>query len=139
MKGKKIGDRWVLRLDKGDEIIESLTNFLENNNIKTGYLTGIGATNNIEIGLFAAENKKFVTKKFKGDYEIISLMGNISMQMNKIKLHIHITIADKELRAFGGHLYSAKISAVCEIFIKEIPEELNRKEDSMTGLYLFDL
>jgi predicted DNA-binding protein with PD1-like motif len=138
VKGKKIGNRWVLRLDKGDEIIESLTNFLKDNKIVSGYLTGIGATNDVKIGLFNTKDKRYITKTLKGDYEITSLMGNISLQNGEIKLHLHITIADEELKAYGGHLYFAKISAVCEIFIEEFPEILKRKEDIKTGLNLLE-
>jgi len=138
VKGKKIGNRWVLRLDKGDEIIESLTNFLKDNKIVSGYLTGIGATNDVKIGLFNTKDKRYITKTLKGDYEITSLMGNISLQNGEIKLHLHITIADEELKASGGHLYFAKINAVCEIFIEEFPEILKRKEDIKTGLNLLE-
>ena len=139
MKGRKTGNKWIIRLDKGDEIIESLTLFAKENNIKGGHLTGIGAANNLKIGLFDTEKKEYITRQFTDDYEIISLLGNVSVQEEKVRLHLHITIADKEQKAFGGHLYSAVISAVCEIVLEEIPEGLKRFKDQNTGLYLLDL
>ena len=139
MKGRKIGDKWVVRLDKGDEIIESITKFVEENDIRGGYLTGIGAANELKIGLFDTDKKEYITRLFKGDYEIVSLSGNISIQEKTTRLHLHITIADKEQKAFGGHLYFAKIGAVCEIFIEELNTELKRIKDKDTGLYILDL
>ncbi len=139
MKGKKFGNDWVIRLDKGDEILASLKKFAKENNVYGGFLSGIGAADEIEIGLFDTKEKKYITQKFKGDFEIINLSGNISYQEDDIRLHIHITIADKKQKAYGGHLYYAKISAVCEIFLQQISKNLLRKKDKDSGLYILDI
>ena len=58
MEYKKLdNDHYVMRLNKGEEVIEQLKIFATNENVLTGEITGIGASNKVEIGLFNTETK----------------------------------------------------------------------------------
>jgi len=139
MKFKKIGSKWIVRIDKGEEIVETLKQFCKENKIKLGTISGIGATNRVTIGLFETKSKQYHSQELIGDYEITNLSGNISTMNDEIYLHLHISLADSKYNAYGGHLNSAVISGTGEIIIEEIEDIIVRKFNEEVGLnLLFD-
>ena len=139
MKIKKINNKIIARIDKGEEIVESLTKICKENNVTLGSISGIGATNKVTIGLFKPELKKYQSKKLIGDYEIAPLCGNISTMDGKVYLHLHANLCDEKQNSFGGHLNSAIVSATFECIINIVNGQIDRKFDEETGLNLFDL
>ena len=133
----KYENTYVLRLDKGEEIVSSLMDFCLNHSISLGKISGIGSTNKVKIGLFNTHTKRYSSKEFIGDFEIVNLTGNISTMNNEPYLHIHATISDSNLDAFGGHLNSAIISGTAEIFIERLPVQVDREFSEEIGLNLF--
>ena len=57
MDFKRFGDKYIVRLDKGEEVVETLTEFIKDEDIKLGRVTGIGAVDFAEIGLFYTKEK----------------------------------------------------------------------------------
>lgn len=140
MKFKKIKNGYVVKLEKGEEIIESLTKFCRDNNIKAGFIAGIGAADNVVLKYYNKEKKEYLSKKFSGEsYEIISLSGNISLLGDKPFLHVHIALSQADYKVFGGHLGSADITVTGEIIITSCDSRIKRKLDNDFGLNLFDL
>jgi len=139
MKIKKFGNKWVVRIDKGEEIVETLKQFCKKNKIKLGSVSGVGGIKRVTVGSFKAKTKEYFSQELTGDYEITNLIGNISTMKGKIYLHLHITISDSNNNAFGGHLNSAVISTTGEIIIEEIEGEIERKFNEEVKLnLLFD-
>ncbi len=53
MKFKELEkNRYFIMLENGEEIIESLTEFLAANKITSGFFTAIGAVEKVELGYF---------------------------------------------------------------------------------------
>ena len=136
MKFKKIGSKWIVRIDKGEEIVETLKQFCKDNKIKLGTISGIGATDRVTIGLFNTKNKQYHSQELIGDYEITNLSGNVSTMNDEIYLHLHISLADSKYNAYGGHLNSAVISGTGEIVIEEIEDIIEREFNEEVGLNL---
>ncbi|GAH66809.1 unnamed protein product [marine sediment metagenome] len=136
MKFKKIGSKWIVRIDKGEEIVETLKQFCKENKIKLGTISGIGATDRVTIGLFETKSKQYHSQELIGDYEITNLSGNISTMNDEIYLHLHISLADSKYNAYGGHLNSAVISGTGEIVIEEIEDIIGREFNEEVGLNL---
>ncbi|MHA1615925.1 MAG: PPC domain-containing DNA-binding protein [Candidatus Njordarchaeales archaeon] len=133
MKVYPSGDIYILVLEPGDEIIESIKKFAKENDFH-GYFFGIGAVRNPEIGYFDLEKKEYVIKSLEGEFEVTSLIGNVSRDKNgEVIVHAHITIGDKEYRVFGGHLIKAVVSVTLELFCG-ITRRIMRKRDEKTGL-----
>ena len=137
MEFRKFGGKYVIRLEKGEEIVESIKTLCEEEGMKLGTITGIGATNKAVVGLFETSTKEYHSKELIGDMEITSLMGNISQMDGDAYLHLHITLADHNNNAFGGHLTSAVISATGEIIIDTIEGVVGRAFNEEIGLNLF--
>ena len=144
---KRFGDKLVIRLKKGDKLVESVRKILEKENVKAGFLTGIGATDNLEVGLFDPKTKNYNIKKYEEDLEIANLCGNISNKDGKLYTHFHITCGRVEDNAkkgqipgsaIGGHLNEAIISLTAEIFVTIIDGDINRLYDEDLGLTLIE-
>ena len=139
MKLKKFGNKWVVRIDKGEEIVETLKQLCEKNKIKLGSVSGVGGTERVTVGSYKAKTKEFYSQELTGDYEITNLTGNISTMNGKIYLHLHIALSDSNNNVFGGHLTSAIISTTGEIIIEEIEGEIEREFNEEVRLnLLFD-
>lgn len=136
MDYKKFGTNYLVRLDKGDEIVESLMELVRKENIKLGSVSGLGAVDRAEVGLFKPSTKKYHSKVLEKDMEIVNLVGNISTMDGEPYLHLHIALGDEDLNVVGGHLNSAVISVTGEIVINVIDGEIDRKKDEEIGINL---
>ncbi len=78
MQYKKFGDDFILRIDRGEEVLQEIKKVCEAENILLGSVQGLGATWDVSLGVFNHEAFKYESKKFTGDFEIASCSGNIS-------------------------------------------------------------
>ena len=136
MDSKQYLNRFFVRLDKDEEIVENLKNFCKKNQIESGFLLGIGTVNNVTLQFYNKNTKNYDKKVFTGDYELIGLNGNITVQNGENVLHMHVNIADNEFKTFGGHLDKAYTTMTCEIVVVQFESPLEREFDSTTNLNL---
>lgn len=135
----KSGDKIVLRLERGEEIVSSLKKLQRAENIKGAFFSGIGATDNAVIGVYAVNDKKYNAVTLTGDMEIAALTGNISVSEDGGEyVHAHVVLGRGEI-AHAGHLNEATVSATAEIFVQIVDVKLGRTYDPETGLNVFRL
>jgi predicted DNA-binding protein with PD1-like motif len=139
MKYLVLGSTYFVRLDAGEKVIESLRSLCEQDRVGAGILHGLGALANAEVGWFDREAKTYRTVRIEGPCEIVSLHGNVSLLDGRPYLHCHIALAERDFGVRGGHLREAVVSAACEIVLMRYFEELPRRKDEKSGLYLLDL
>lgn len=137
MEYKKFENHYILRLEKGEEVIEKIKELCIKENITLASISGLGAINLVEIGLFNVNTKEYKTKIYEGMFEITSLIGNISKKDDDIYLHLHINFSDETNIVKGGHLVKCNISATGEIIITKINGEVQRELNPDIGLNLF--
>ena len=135
MEYRRFADTYVIRLDRGEEIVKSLTKLCADENVQLGCITGLGAADRVILGLFDVAKGKFSSAVFEGAYEIASLTGNATRKDGEVSLHLHAAIADSTQNALGGHLSEARISATAEIFMTVAEGRVERKSDG-SGLNL---
>lgn len=136
MEYRKFGSKYVIRLDKGEEVLESLKKICQENKIRLGTVSGIGAVNQVKIGLFETDTKEYHSVELNKDMEITCLTGNISEMNGEVYLHLHVTLSDHTHNAFGGHLNLAVISATGEIIVDAIEGNVDREFSQEIGLNL---
>jgi len=139
MRYKQFNNKVVVRVDKGEELVESLMTVCKTLDIKLGSIIGIGATDVVTVGLFNTKTRTYQSKKFTGDHEIAPLVGNISRMDGEVYLHLHVTLCNAEHAALGGHLSSAVISATFEGVVDIIDGQVTRDHDELVGLNLLKL
>lgn len=139
MKAKDMKDKYLLRLERGEEIISSLKEFLAKKDIKAGYFFGIGAISACEIAHYDLSKKKYSTEHHEAPLEVLNMTGNIAMKDNERIIHAHVTLSDKDMRAFGGHLNSATVAATIEIVLIPLYGIVRREYSEEIGLNLLDI
>ena len=131
--------RILLTLSKGDLINKTFEGYAESNNIGCAWLNGIGAVEDPEIGYYSLNTKSYHRKVFSGDYELTSLIGNITIKEGKYFSHTHITFSDSNYQVYGGHLFDAKITAAGEFIMMRGDKNINREMNLEIGLPLWCL
>ena len=126
----------AVRLEKGDEIVESVTKICREENIISGTVTALGASDYAELGVFWTKEKEYHANTFTGDMEISNLTGNLSRMNGEPYVHLHITLGRVDGSAVAGHLSKCVISATCEMFITVYDMEIDRFKSEEIGLTL---
>jgi hypothetical protein len=139
MKFVSFGNSFILRLERGEEVVETLTRFAGDMDIKAGVINGIGAVRESTLGYFNPDTREYGKKLIVESCEVANLSGTAGRIEGKPVLHLHATLADEHHNATAGHLFSATVSATLEVHIVKLPGELARKRDDFTGLNLLDL
>ncbi len=137
MDYRRFQDTLIVRIDKDEEIIETVQKIAEKENIRLAIVEALGAIREFTVGLFSTSEKKYFSNHFEGAYEIVSLTGTISTKDGAFYQHLHMSAGNQKGEVFGGHLNSAIVSATCEMVIRVIDGAVDRYLDSEIGLNLF--
>ena len=144
MQFRRFGNKFFVRIDKGEEIMSTLMKFCETEKITLAEIKALGAVDEFEVGLFDVIEKKYHANKFNFPAEITSLWGTVTTKEGKPYLHVHMSAADIEGRLYGGHLVKAVVSATCEMIVYDLSEGdskgfvVERKFNDEVGLNLFE-
>ncbi|MEA3266588.1 MAG: PPC domain-containing DNA-binding protein [Candidatus Fermentibacteria bacterium] len=123
---KKENGLVVLRFDKGEDFMVSLSNWCVENDVQSAaILCGIGMLENMEIGRYNGTDYTRMTES--ESCEILSLQGSVSMKEGAPFVHLHVSFADHDLRAVGGHLFSGRVSMTIELVVAPMSPGLVRK------------
>ena len=139
MKFRIDNSRVFMTLAKGDFINQTFESFAETKGVGCAWLNGIGALENPEIGYYSIKDKKYHRKQFTGEFELTSLIGNITMKEGNPFAHTHITFSDTDYQVYGGHLFDAQITAAGEFLIQMGTEAITREINHIIGLPLWCL
>ena len=138
MEYQKFDNKIYLRVDRGEEVLEKITEVALKENITLASVQAIGATDKFTVGLYSVSEKKYSSKTYEGEFEIVSLLGNITRKDDKPYIHLHIACGDENNHVFGGHLNYCRISATFECVITLSDGKITRKVDEKTGLTVFN-
>ncbi len=140
MEYKRYKDTIVVRMDKGEDIIKKLLELAIEEDILFSSISGLGAVDEVVLGIFDTENKKYISVTYTGDFEITSLVGSLSRKDGKPYIHAHISIGNVITNKFvGGHLNKAIVSATAEIILSVVDMVVERELNKEIGLNLFKL
>ena len=137
MEYRKFDNTYLIRLERGEEIIDQLEQFAAAEGVKLATVQAIGAVGEFTVGAYDTAEKQYHSNEFRGIYEIVSLLGTITTKDGAFYAHLHMCAADETGRAVGGHLNRAVISATCEMAVTPLPGTVERRFDEATGLNLF--
>ena len=137
MDYRKFGETYLVRMDKGEEILESLRELSEKEHIRLASVEALGAVNDFTVGVLRTAAKQYEAHNFTGDHEIVSLTGTVSTMNGEYYCHLHMSAGDDQGRVAGGHLNRARISATGELVITILPGSVDRAFNEKVGLNLF--
>ena len=129
-------DLFVLSIEPKEELISELLSFCKKQKINSGFFIGFGAVRSGIIGRYT--NKNYKWKKFSGEFEIGSLVGNLTIKDNELFIHSHVVLGDKNFKALVGHIKELIIYPTCEIIFWSSDKKIKRKYNKETNLFLIN-
>lgn len=137
MEYRRMENTIIVRIDKGEEILEKVKELALAENVKLASVQAIGAIGDFTVGVLKTAEKRYESNHFEGDFEIVSLIGTINTMNDEFYTHLHLSAGNEKGEVFGGHLNRAVVSATCEMIVQIIDQRVDRKFDEKTGLNLF--
>ena len=128
---------YTFSFKKGEEIISTLKEYCETNNITAAHISGLGAVGSLDIAYYNLHTKEFERHILNEDLEILSLNGNVGIDEKKnIIIHVHGTFGRQDLSVLGGHIFSMRVSGAGELHVRTFAGAIERAYDEETGLTL---
>ena len=134
MDYKRFGDKLLLRVDRGEEILASLEKVVRQEGITLGQVQALGAVGKVTAGLYDVSKQQYNKTTLTGDFEIVSLTGTVDTMNGEYYSHLHISVSDHNFQVWGGHLNEAVVSGTCELVLTVIHGAIDRQKDPQVGL-----
>ncbi|MBE6034778.1 MAG: DNA-binding protein [Clostridiales bacterium] len=138
MEYKRFKSTIVVRMDKGEEILEKIKEIAVKEDIRLAAINALGAVGEFTAGVLNTKEKKYYSNDYSGDFEIVSLTGTINTMNKEFYCHLHMSAGDGTGKVFGGHLNRAVVSATCEMIINIIDGEVDRVFNEEVALNILD-
>ena len=140
MKAKRVGNNGqtthVLVFEKGDEVVEQLRAFAQQEQLTAASFTAIGAFSDVTLGYFERERKDYKRIRIGEQVELLTLAGNIALKDGEPEVHAHVVVGKADGTAWGGHLLAGHVWPTLELVLVETPAELQRRVDEEIRLPL---
>lgn len=141
MKSKKTAQGIMIRLERGEAVIATLSAYCAETGIQNAVFTAIGAVKNTEIGYYGLEKREYFFKQITEDREVASMNGNVSLVDGRPFVHAHAVLSacDESLSTVGGHIKECFVAVTLEVFLTPLDSTISRKQNDDVGLKLLDL
>lgn len=126
----------MFRVPEGKEFLSYLSKYVLERGIRSGIIFAIGSVKNPVVGYFNEEKERYEEISFKGTYELLSALGNISLKDEKPFIHLHVVLGDASGKCYGGHLIRAEVF-VAEVKILVLSGDPMKREVSHKNLALW--
>lgn len=139
MKYMVFGPDYVVRLDPGERIVESLSALCVQDDIGLAWFSGLGAVASAEIGWFDVREGVHLKTRIDEPCELVSLTGNVTRMDDRPFIHAHAVLAGRDSAVRGGHLKEAVVSITVEITLHRTFDSMGRRVDPRTGALVLDI
>jgi predicted DNA-binding protein with PD1-like motif len=129
----------VLVFDTGDEVVQTLTAWAEENRLTASSFTGIGAFAEATLGYYDLEAQEYDEIPVDGQVEVLVLAGDITRDEDDgWQVHGHVVCGRRDGSTVGGHLLRAVVRPTLELVVAASTTPLPRRHDPASGLALID-
>lgn len=140
MQIKALDEHYLIRLEPGDEVIESLKHFANEHKVGFAELYAIGTFRRVTLGYFDITANVYRHQTVEEQVEVLNLSGNISRgEDGEPIVHLHVTVGRSDYHTLGGHLVEAIVNPTLEVVVTVVPATVSRRRDPATGLMLWHL
>lgn len=138
----RIARRFVGRLERGEEVIQTLQQLCEHERIRSAWLHGAGILEWVELTEWDAEREAWrAPTRLDGPLTVLSLEGNVAIRKGPPFVQLHVMLSrqtgSSSFETVGGTLSAARVYAIDFAFDVYDDVRLERDEDAQTGLSLF--
>jgi predicted DNA-binding protein with PD1-like motif len=139
MRFQQFDDRYIVRLEDGEPVMQTLTAFLGGQGVAFANLSAAGAVQWARLGYWNAETRVYEYREFEEQLEVVSFQGNASRKVGEPFLHIHGVFGRRDFTVLGGHVQEARVHPTLEVWLRTEVLPVRRAKDRATGLDLLDL
>ncbi len=139
MRFQQFDDRYIVRLESGEPVIETLTQFLRAQQVEFANVSGAGAVQWVRLGYWNARTQAYEYREVAEQLEVVSFQGNSSLKEGEPFLHIHGVFGRQDFTALAGHIKEARVHPTLEVWLRTEAIPIRRTHDAATGLDLLDL
>lgn len=136
MKVTKTDHSYVVKIEPGESVIASLTDFCTEEGIVNAELRGIGAVEWVSCGYYALPEKKYYFTQYDEMVEVVSMQGNVMLKDGKPFVHMHAVFTNTKNEAFGGHVEEMRVGVTLEVIVTPLGSQIERHLDEEIGLFL---
>jgi predicted DNA-binding protein with PD1-like motif len=129
---------FVVICQTGEESMAALTRFASEQKLAGSQVTAIGAFSRAVVGYFDWSTKKYKHIAIDEQVEVLSFIGDITLDQGRPKLHAHVVLGKADGTAHGGHLLEGHVRPTLEVIVTETPRHLRRRFDPASGIALID-
>ena len=119
-----------------DEVMAAITAFATERELRATQFTAIGAFSRLVVAYFDWSTKQYQNIPIDEQVEVLSLMGDVTLENGRCKVHAHVAISKADATAHGGHLIEGHVRPTLEIVMTETPRYLRRRFNAESGLAL---
>src|SRR5688500_12849223 len=132
MQFQRFDDRYMVRIESGEPVIETLTAFLREEGVGSASVSAIGAVRWAQLGYWNADTHEYEFQEFEEQMEVVGLAGNCSIREGEPFLHVHCALGKRDFSMLGGHLKEASVHPTLEVWLRtgEAPMRREREEAS---------
>jgi predicted DNA-binding protein with PD1-like motif len=109
-----------VRLERGSDMLTSLTQAAGELGIDAGTVQAIGAVSELVVGYYRQDDKAYTRIPFPEHLEIGSALGNVSLKDGRAFIHMHVTATRPDGTTVGGHLMEGTRVFLVEAYFRAL-------------------
>jgi len=139
MQAIRDGTRWMVRLDDGQDLFESLAELARREDLRAAaVVSGIGMFRRATIGYW--DGTQYRPQELTVPHEVVALHGSIARVEGTPSVHLHVAAAGPDYHLVGGHLIHATVGLLQEVLLETFPgRTFGRPMVESFGLRMLDL
>jgi predicted DNA-binding protein with PD1-like motif len=115
------GKTYKLSFRAGDDVMGGLARFAAVHPMSQGVLTGVGGTGAAVLAWYDPKARAFKRIEVDEKCEISGLVGTIAPNaQGKPNVHLHLVLTRQDGSSVSGHLISARVDPVLEVFVTDL-------------------
>lgn len=130
----KAGQEWVVRLQDGEDLVETLRELRSDAAL---ILAGVGMVRDVQLGYW--NGKEYEIHSYTEPMELVSTQGNLAVDGSGQRIvHAHVALAAQDGSMCGGHLVQATAHNTVEIGLLPLVDiflERRAEESGLVGLF----
>jgi len=131
---QKFDGRYIVRLDSGEPVIETLTDFLKAEVIQFADVSAAGAVESACLGYFDPVTPAYVFRDFQEQLEVVSFQGVATLKDGEPFLHLHGVFGRRDFSTVGGHIKEARVRPTLEVWLRTETIAVRRTPSPASGL-----
>lgn len=139
MRYQAFGERYIIRLESGESVMDALKTFLDSEGVGFANLSAAGALKWVRLAYWNPQSRQYEYRDVDEQMEVVSFQGNASRKDGQPHLHLHGVFGRRDFSVLGGHIEDARVHPTLEVWLRTEGIEVARVRDEDSGLDLLDL